>query len=60
MTALIIFSDVGGSAKKYKMANFNPKPSNFEFFGRVPKSPTHTDLICVKNPVAEYLKLGPL
>jgi hypothetical protein len=27
MTALIIFSDVGGSAKKYKMANFNPKPS---------------------------------
>jgi hypothetical protein len=33
---------------------------NFEFFGLVPESPTHTGLICVQNPGAEYLKLGPL
>jgi hypothetical protein len=33
---------------------------NFEFFGLVPKSPTHTGLICVKKTRSRNLKLGPL
>ncbi len=45
----ICFSDVGDSAIKYKMMIFKPKPTNFEFFGLVPQSPTHTGLICVKT-----------
>jgi hypothetical protein len=32
----------------------------FLLFGLVPKSPTHTGLICVKTLLgSEYLKLGP-
>jgi hypothetical protein len=56
------FSDVGDSAKKYKLVIFaGLNHQNFAFFGLVPKSPIHTGLICVKKePGAEYLKLGPL
>jgi hypothetical protein len=32
---------------------------NFEFFGLIPKSPTHTGLICVKNLEPNISRLGP-
>jgi hypothetical protein len=58
-TALTI---VGDTAKKYTKRRFSSlNHQNFEFFGLVHKSPTHTGLICEKkNPILEYLKLGPL
>jgi hypothetical protein len=45
--ALQFFSDVGTALKSTKSLNHQ----NFEFFGLVPKSPTHTGLICVKTPM---------
>jgi hypothetical protein len=50
-TALKFFSDVGDRTQKYKKAIFKPNHQNFEFFDLVPKSPTHTGLICVKTPM---------
>jgi hypothetical protein len=50
--AFKFFSDVGDSAKKYKMVIFKPKPTNF---GSLAGSPD----LC-KNTGAEYLMLGSL
>jgi hypothetical protein len=54
-----MFSYVGDSAKKYKTAIFKPKPSKFEFFRLVPRSPTHTGLICGKTLEPNISSLGP-
>jgi hypothetical protein len=43
------FSAVGNSAKMYKKAIFNPRPSKFTIFGLGTKSPTHTGLIGVQD-----------
>ncbi len=48
----VFFSDVGDSTKKYKMAIFKTGHQILDFLAifLVHKSPTHTDLIFVKNP----------
>jgi hypothetical protein len=58
---LKVFSVVAYIAKKYELAIFRPKPSQFWIFW--PSSevtyPYRSDF-CKKKPGAEYLKLGPL
>jgi hypothetical protein len=51
-----MFSDVGDSAKNYKTVIFKPKPSKF---WTVPRSPTHTGLICGKTLEPNITSLGP-
>jgi hypothetical protein len=51
-------SVLADSAKKYKMVIFKPKHKLLEFFGLVPKSPTHAGLICVKTPKPNISCLG--
>jgi hypothetical protein len=47
------------SAKKYKMAISNPKPTKInDFFFLVPWSPSRTGLICVKTPEPNISCLG--
>jgi hypothetical protein len=56
---LKIFCAVGDSAEKYKMAISEPKPYTFGIFGLVPKSPTHTGMLCVKTQEPSISSLGP-
>ncbi len=56
--ALTNFCVLADSAKKYKMVIFKPKHKLLEFFGLVPKSPTHAGLICVKTPKPNISCLG--
>jgi hypothetical protein len=57
---LTVFSDVGDSAKKYKMAISSQNHQLFELFGLVSTSFTHTGLICVKTPEPNISSLGSL
>jgi hypothetical protein len=55
-----IFSDVGDSVKKSTKWRFSSlSHQNFGVFGQVPKSNTHTGLICVKTPEPNIPCLGP-
>ncbi len=45
----VFFCYVDDSAKMYKKAIFNPRPSKFKIFGLVTKSPTYTGLIGVQD-----------
>ncbi len=55
---LLVMSATALKSTKWRFSSL--KHQNFGFFGLVPKSPTHTDLICVKTPGAEYLMQGHL
>jgi hypothetical protein len=57
--ALKMFSDVGDSAKSTKRRFSSLNHQSFEFFRLVPRSPTHTGLICGKTLEPNISSLGP-
>jgi hypothetical protein len=58
-TARIIFLQPMSELKSTKWRFSSLNHPNFEYFGLVPKSPTHTGLICVKTREPNISSLGP-
>jgi hypothetical protein len=57
--ALKMFSDVATAPKSTKRRFSSLNHQNFEFFRLVPRSPTHTGLICGKTLEPNISSLGP-